>query len=206
MTLLFERAVVFGTVAHKGQVRKYTNEPYITHPLAVAEILRTVGYIVDEEVLAAAVLHDTIEDCDVTWRQIEIITNTRVAELVMQCTDASINVRLPDGKWPKEWNRKKRKELDRMHMSHSDYAGASIKLADFIHNTKSIAEHDKGFAKIYMVEKMACLEVLKHGNELLWNMAHAQVQSYGSSDLVHKPEPMTEQELVEGLRSAGYCK
>ena len=58
---MFQEAVEFATKAHEGQVRKGTRKPYIVHPIEVAEIVRTMTS--DEEVLCAAVLHDTIEDC-----------------------------------------------------------------------------------------------------------------------------------------------
>ena len=59
-----EKAIQFATKAHEGQVRKYTGEPYIVHPLAVMETVATVEHT--DEMLMAAVLHDTVEDCDVT--------------------------------------------------------------------------------------------------------------------------------------------
>ena len=59
---MFDEAVQFATKAHKGQIRKGTKKPYIVHPLEVADIVAAMTS--DEESLSAAVLHDTIEDCE----------------------------------------------------------------------------------------------------------------------------------------------
>ena len=78
---LFEDAIVFATTAHSGVLRRYTNEPYILHPLRVA--MRIAAQTTDEEERAAAVLHDTMEDVD--WVTQEVIADNftpRVAELV----------------------------------------------------------------------------------------------------------------------------
>lgn len=78
---MFDEAVQFATEAHKGQVRKGTKKPYIVHPLEVADITATMTS--DEEVLSAAVLHDTIEDCaGVTEEILRARFGERVASLV----------------------------------------------------------------------------------------------------------------------------
>ena len=63
------RALEFAAKAHEGQVRKYTGEPYITHPMAVAEMLLEHG-IEFGAMHIAALLHDTVEDTDVTHEDI----------------------------------------------------------------------------------------------------------------------------------------
>lgn len=78
---MFEEAVQFATKAHKGQIRKGTKKPYIVHPLEVADIVATMTS--DEEILSAAVLHDTIEDCaGVTEEILRAHFGERVASLV----------------------------------------------------------------------------------------------------------------------------
>lgn len=78
-----ERAVLFATNAHKGQFRKGTKRPYIVHPLEVGEIVASMTQ--DEEVISAAILHDTIEDCeDVTKETLQELFSQRIAELVVQ--------------------------------------------------------------------------------------------------------------------------
>ena len=80
---MIERAKAFATLAHEGQFRKGTTRPYIVHPLEVGEIVATMTD--DEEIISAAILHDTIEDCkSVTETMIRAQFGERVAHLVMQ--------------------------------------------------------------------------------------------------------------------------
>jgi len=78
-----EQAVLFATKAHEGQFRKGTTRPYILHPLEVGEIVGNMTQ--DEEVISAAILHDTIEDCEgVTAEVLCEHFSPRVANLVVQ--------------------------------------------------------------------------------------------------------------------------
>lgn len=80
---MIEKAIAFATRAHEGQVRKGTTRPFITHPLEVGRIVSTMTE--DKEVISAAILHDTIEDCEhVTKEMIRQEFNEKVAELVAQ--------------------------------------------------------------------------------------------------------------------------
>lgn len=82
---VFEKAICFATEKHSGQVRKLSNAPYILHPLEVAAIVGTMTD--DKEVLAAAVLHDTVEDTDTTLEEIRENFGKRVSLLVMTETE-----------------------------------------------------------------------------------------------------------------------
>ena len=62
---LVDRAIIFATRAHSGATRKGTNIPYIVHPIEAAAIVSAMTD--DEEVIAAAILHDVLEDTDATW-------------------------------------------------------------------------------------------------------------------------------------------
>ena len=62
---MLDMVLLFADKAHKNQVRKYTGDPYITHPVAVAKIVATVTD--DEAMIAAALLHDTLEDTDTSY-------------------------------------------------------------------------------------------------------------------------------------------
>ena len=84
---LVKRAAEFATSAHEGQVRKYTGVPYIVHPIEVMEIVKTVDH--DDEMLAAALLHDVVEDCGVTIEDIVKEFGSDVASLVSALTDVS---------------------------------------------------------------------------------------------------------------------
>lgn len=80
---VIERAKAFAALAHEGQFRKGTMRPYIVHPLEVGEIVATMTD--DEEVISAAILHDTIEDCkNVTEAIIRAQFGERVAYFVVQ--------------------------------------------------------------------------------------------------------------------------
>lgn len=87
MKTLIEKADTFAERAHAGQVRKYTGIPYITHPRAVAALVQTVPH--DDEMIAAALLHDVVEDCGVDFETIRIHFNSRVADIVRDLTEVS---------------------------------------------------------------------------------------------------------------------
>lgn len=93
-------AYKFATKCHTGQVRMYTYEPYITHPIAVAKMVSTVTQ--DPDMICAALLHDVVEDCDVTNDEICHKFGYRVAQLVLEITQFSV---------PSDGNRKVRKLL-----------------------------------------------------------------------------------------------
>ena len=78
---MIDKAIEFATKAHEGQFRKGTKRPYIVHPIEVGDIVSTMTK--DEEVISAAVLHDTIEDCEgVTQRILAQEFSERVAYMV----------------------------------------------------------------------------------------------------------------------------
>lgn len=80
---MIDKAIAFATRAHEGQVRKGTSRPFILHPLEVGKIVASMTD--DEEVISAAILHDTIEDCDgVTQEMLCEEFTERVASLVAQ--------------------------------------------------------------------------------------------------------------------------
>lgn len=159
-----ERALLFATAAHAavGQVRKYTGEPYIVHPIEVAEIVQTVpGHTV--EMVAAAYLHDVIEDTQVPLEIIVYEFGHEIANLVLWLTKVG---EIEHG------NREARKALDREYLALAPADAQTVKLADLIANTKSIVEHDPKFAEVYMREKIALLQVLKKGDHDLWVRAY----------------------------------
>jgi (p)ppGpp synthase/HD superfamily hydrolase len=160
-------ARIFAIAAHSatGQKRKYTHEPYHTHPAKVAAILddaRMPFYVI-----AAGWLHDVVEDTEVTFDLLGELFNDVIVSLVAEVTDVS---RSEDG------NRKARKAKDLAHLAKSSPNGASIKLADIIDNTRSIVANDPGFAPVYLREKQAVLEVLSHGDPDLFRMALSIVE------------------------------
>ena len=153
-------------MAHKDQKRKYTGDPYIVHPIAVSEIVKTVAHT--DEMVAAALLHDVVEDTPVTIDEIKIKFGSKVAELVGWLTDISR---------PEDGNRKTRKTLDRKHSAEAPADAQTIKVADLIHNTDSIERHDPSFWKVYKQEKIALLSVLTKADPTLVRIAQQQVGS-----------------------------
>ena len=82
---MLHHAIEFSTLAHKGQVRKATGIPNIVHPCEVAVILAQAGACT--EVICAGMLHDTVEDTDITIDEIRKEFGNRVADLVWERTE-----------------------------------------------------------------------------------------------------------------------
>lgn len=143
------RALELATKAHAGQKRKYDAAPYITHPIEVAEI---VGRTTDDEItIAAAFLHDVVEDCGVTLEEISDTFGAELAGVVRFVTDISTEA---DG------NRKARKAIDKAHYAKGCARAQSVKVADIISNIRSIVVRDPEFAQVYLAEKQDLLDVL----------------------------------------------
>lgn len=157
----------FATRWHYGQLRKYTNAPYITHCEAVAGIVKSVRHI--SEMVAAAWLHDTVEDTACTLSDIEAVFGETVARLVSEVTKVST---------PWNGNRSVRVTLDNAHYRKASPQGQTIKLADLIHNTESIVGYDPKFAKTYMKEKQDLVPFLTEGDPLLRARAQEQLDAY----------------------------
>ena len=157
-----EKARVFATAAHAavGQLRKYANEPYIVHPFEVAMTVKQVGGT--PAMIAAAYLHDTVEDTGVTLEMIEREFGLEIRDMVFYLTDVSR---------PEMGNRAKRKAIDREHIAKADAKAQTIKLADIISNCSSIVKYDPEFAKVYLEEKRLLLEVLTKGDKILLDRA-----------------------------------
>lgn len=151
MNFKIQQAIDFARRAHKDQRRKYTNEPYHNHCMNVALLVKRSSFN-SEDAVIAALLHDTIEDCDVTQDQLADTFGFDVADLVWCLTDQSTK---EDG------NREVRKKIDRDHlMTNGSMTAFGIKCADLIDNTKSIREHDPKFAKVYLPEKKLLLDTM----------------------------------------------
>ena len=161
---LLAKAIQFAVEAHGEQKRKYTDEPYVTHPLAVMRIVQEVPHTT--EMLVAAVLHDVVEDTPVKLAEIKQEFGPVVATYVDGLTDVSK---------PEDGNRATRKSLDRAHSAEQGAEVQTIKLADLIHNTASIAEYDPSFYKVYREEKKQLLKLLTKGDPTLMWRAQQQI-------------------------------
>lgn len=126
MTKNLSKAIVFASHAHAGQYRKDGNTPYINHPL---EVMNLVVMHVDrpqDDVLIAAVLHDVVEDTNVTSAEIKHMFGGHVARLVAELTD--------DKSLTKE--ERKRIQLQEVHTLSPD--GKLLRLCDKICNVYDI--------------------------------------------------------------------
>jgi (p)ppGpp synthase/HD superfamily hydrolase len=151
------RAILFAAHAHEGQIRKYTGEPYINHPISVANTLSK--FTKDVNLITAAILHDTVEDTDASPYDIWRNFGGDVEYLVAGVTDPEI-----------EGNRKTRKAAAKDHLAQGCSRIKTLKLADLVDNTVSIVQHDKNFAKTYLAEKRELMTVLVGGNDHLYRM------------------------------------
>lgn len=138
-------AVRFAAQRHEGQARRYTGEPYLMHLLAVA--YGVANRTMDPYVIAAAVLHDVLEDTLTEPAELQMLFGHRVADLVVELTDVYTSEAYP------HLNRAKRKELEAERMGTTSAEAQLIKAYDLMDNTASIAKHDPGFAKVYLKEK-----------------------------------------------------
>lgn len=167
---LIYQAVGFARCAHRNQKRRYTNEAYINHPIAVARLVATSG--ADVDTIIAAVLHDVIEDTDVSAEALEAEFGNRVMVLVLEVTKGfeSLIAEQPNTK----------ESLYKAHLhllSKTSPEAATIKLADIIDNTSTLHERDPKRALTYLPEKWEAIDVLKHGNEQLRERAREQISA-----------------------------
>ena len=165
---LIDHAYSFAKEWHGDQKRKYTGEPYINHPVEVAQIVAAVTE--DCETICAAFLHDVIEDTAATYQDL--------VDAGFGWTVAGMVVELSDVSKPGDGNRAVRKSIDRIHLSHATDRSKTVKLADLISNSSSIMEHDPKFAKVYMAEKEMLLDVLVGADESLMLIAKGIVNEW----------------------------
>lgn len=158
------KAQVFAIAAHSAvkQVRKYTGEPYYVHPAEVARIVAGVPGSTPDMV-AAAWLHDVVEDTGCTFTDIHMAFGIDIATLVGWLTDVSK---------PEDGNRAVRKAIDREHTARAPAEAQTIKCCDLWSNTKSIVAHDPAFARTYLEEKRALLAVMTKADPTVLKMVY----------------------------------
>ncbi|MBQ9548652.1 MAG: bifunctional (p)ppGpp synthetase/guanosine-3',5'-bis(diphosphate) 3'-pyrophosphohydrolase [Bacteroidales bacterium] len=147
-TSLLDRAIVYAVRAHAGTERRGKGFPYIVHPMEAMEIVATITP--DQELLAAAALHDTVEDTDVTEEDLRAEFGPRVAELVAAESD-----RFDPGVSEEDsWHARKQAAIDRL--SKASHEAKIVALGDKLSNMRAIARD-------YAVQGPA-----------LWNLFHAK--------------------------------
>ena len=130
-TTLLDRAIVFALRAHAGTERRGKGFPYIVHPLEAVEIVATMT--ADQELLAAAALHDTVEDTDVTIEQIREEFGEHIASLV----EAESDIKVTGVSKEESWRIRKQAAIDRLAAAPLD--AKMVALGDKLSNMRAIA-------------------------------------------------------------------
>lgn len=124
------KAAAFAAEKHRDQRRKDRHAtPYINHPLALAQILAVEGDVQDAEIIAAAILHDTIEDTNTTADELRLVFGNTIASMVLEVTDDT------------SANKQTRKDLQVQHAPHLSDGAKLVKLADKIANLRDVAHN-----------------------------------------------------------------
>lgn len=165
---LVRNARLFATLKHNKQQRKYTGEPYTDHLHNVVDLLLAHG-VSEEPVLAAAWLHDTVEDTDVTLQDLIQSFPPEVVEYVYWLTDTDAG------------NRNTRAQIAAWRIGRSPWGAKLIKLADIIDNSRNVSKRDPDFAAVYLAEKRL---VLNH-------MVVGDAGDIGSHPLFHMASTLT---------------
>lgn len=123
---IFE-AIIFAARKHHGQERKDGHvSPYITHPLAVARVIFSIGQVYDQDILNAAILHDTLEDTQTSPNEIRARFGEDVLAIILQVSD------------DKSLEKNLRKQLQVLHAQELSYPARIIKLADKLCNCRDM--------------------------------------------------------------------
>lgn len=137
-------AEAFAVRAHRSQARRFTGEPYVEHPIRVSRTVAAAGGT--PEMVAAALLHDVLEDTDATYDQLTDQFGPVVAGYVKALTNEYTSSTYP------ELERRHRKKLERYRLSRSTYEVQTIKMADIADNTAGLATHDPKWAPLRLLE------------------------------------------------------
>jgi len=148
--------------AHADQKRKYTGDPYTSHLAEVAGIVAAATG--SDEAVSIAWLHDTIEDTATSFEDLHGIFGLRIAASVVTLSDLET-----------VGNRAARKAAARVRLAAAPPMVQTIKVADIISNTSSIVLHDPKFARVYLPECVALLNVLAKADSRLLKMAWNQI-------------------------------
>lgn len=151
---MLQTALMVSAGIHFGQTRKNTGLPYIVHPVAVMEIVSL--YSLDEDVLTATVLHDSIEDCNYTYEMLVRNFNERVAGLVVELTNIRLDKSIP---------RHIRKQADKARLETISKEAKLVKLADTKHNVLCMIREnaDPDYKQTFFLEKLDLIPVLEEG-------------------------------------------
>lgn len=162
-------ALEFATKKHEGQFRKDGKTPYVSHPKRVAELVRKyvrangkdydlTSFGMGRSMVAAMYLHDTVEDCGVTIKEIREEFGPDIAILVDWMTNKTHGMKAP---------RADRKRLDRERLAKAPKEAKIIKMLDRIDNLSDGGGMDMDFKRKYVKESLLLVEVLRDADEEL---------------------------------------
>jgi len=187
--MLSNIALITATNAHLGQVRKYTNEPYINHPIRVSEWLAT--FHVGEQIEAAALCHDVIEDCDCAYEDLEAHVGVNVADIVLEVT----NLNFVDGT-----PRHKKFWANLAKLMCASHQAQTLKCGDIYDNCKDVYELDPSYAVRYIAEKFILIRLFTRAQS---NVLEATVNMlsdvYQRMTPEHRKSCLITIEQLEGL-------
>jgi (p)ppGpp synthase/HD superfamily hydrolase len=176
-------AFMLATEAHNGQSRKYTGLPYITHPIRVALAVASWPGSTST-MIAAALLHDTLEDTGLKPERIEKECGEKVLKYVKDLTNPSKGMSA---------SRSIRKQVDRDHLLKVDRQVKIIKMLDRIDNLREMQDAPSNFRRLYMEESMELLKVLAPADkDLGWQLFDAIIS------LCEPKKPICEEEFIPG--------
>jgi (p)ppGpp synthase/HD superfamily hydrolase len=138
---LVHRSLRYAAIAHRTQVRKGSDTPYISHPVAVAMILQRYGF--DESVLAAAILHDVVEDTPVTLAEVEKEFGPHIAELVHWVSEPKRDESGQELPWAY------RKQYKFEQLQKAPVKARAIALADKLHNLYSVLDDERAGRNVW---------------------------------------------------------
>jgi (p)ppGpp synthase/HD superfamily hydrolase len=144
------KAIEFANKAHAGQVRKYTSQPYIFHPMRVA--MAVANFKFSDEMVCAAILHDVVEDCGVAPATILGEFGPDIYSLVDELTNKTKASDLP---------RAERKRMDRERIVTISLQAKIIKALDRIDNLREMRDAPADFKKKYFQESRELIAVLR---------------------------------------------
>lgn len=166
----------FGDKAHGEQLRKYAPDRYMVHPVRVMEKLK--NYTDDITILAAALLHDVLEDTLVTRSEMQDFLETlltaqqaeQIVKLVVELSDVYVKKDFPN------LNRRTRKSKELERLEKTSAESQTIKYSDILDNSLEISDQDPHFAQVYLSEVNLILKKLDKGNPELRKEAMKAVE------------------------------
>jgi len=165
--ILVDRAKYLAGIAHANQFRKDGITPYFVHPCRVANLVeKYVNHT--PEMVAAAYMHDVLEDTDVTSHTLQMLFHTNVVNLVLELTNPSKGLILP---------RKERKEIDRQHLFNISKEAKIIKLFDRLDNIQDLTGFSNSFTALYMKETLLMLDVIEDADKNFTNLIRRKTKT-----------------------------